>query len=159
MATRTENRNGTEIAKEGVRLVADVGGTNVRFAVVGASPHDLQDIETLRCADYPAIGDAVADYLGRHRVGCLREICIAVAGPVGQELVSLPNSHWSFSLTDMRETLGAPLKVINDFTAQAWALDALRPDELVWFGEPRPAAPGTRDTTAEKRRVPGVGGR
>jgi glucokinase len=144
MATRTENRNGTGTAKEEVRLVADVGGTNVRFAVVGASPQDLQGIETLRCADYPAIGDAVQDYLGRHGIGCLSEICMAVAGPVSQDLVSLPNSHWSFSLTDMKETLGAPLKVINDFTAQAWALDALRPEELMWFGEPRPAAPGVR---------------
>jgi glucokinase len=127
-----------------VRLVADVGGTNARFAVVGCSAHDLQGIETLRCADYPRIQDAITDYLRRHEIGCLSEVCMAVAGPVGQELVDLLNNHWSFNLSDLREALGAPMTVINDFTAQSVSIDVLEPDEFVWFGTPRPLDPGTR---------------
>lgn len=129
---------------EGVRLVADVGGTHVRFAVVGPTPHELQDIEVLRCEDYPRIEDAIEDYVRRNRIGCLREVCMAVAGPMGQDLVDLPNSHWSINPTAMGRALGAELTVINDFAAQALALDALEPEDLEWIGTPRPAAGGAR---------------
>ncbi len=130
--------------QEGIRLVADVGGTNARFAVVGRSAHDLQGIETLRCADYPHIRDAITDYLRRHAIGCVSEMCMAIAGPVEGDLVDLLNNHWSFSLAALREALGSPLTVINDFTAQSLSLDVLEPDELTWLGPPRPVEPGIR---------------
>ncbi len=128
----------------GVRLVADVGGTNARFAVVGDGPRDLRGVETLTCAEYPTVDDAITDYLSRHQIGCVLELCMAVAGPVEHDLVDLPNSHWTFSRGELGKLLGTPVTVINDFTAQALAIDALEPEDLLWFGEPRPSAPGTR---------------
>lgn len=144
MASPTPGAERGVTHQEGIRLVADVGGTNARFAVVGRSAHDLQGIETLRCADYPRIQDAITDYLRRHDIGCVSEMCMAIAGPVEQDLVELLNNHWSFSLTALRDTLEAPLTVINDFTAQSLSLDVLEPDELAWFGAPRPVVPGIR---------------
>lgn len=144
MASHTDVHDAASAPREGVRLVADVGGTNVRFAVVGTSERELLDVSTLQCADYRTLGDAVAEYLRLRRIDRVHEMCMAVAGPVGQDWVDLPNNHWSFSRADMRQELGAPLTVINDFTAQAFAIDALAPDELVWLGPPRPAGPGVR---------------
>lgn len=129
---------------EGARLVADLGGTNARFAVVGSSAHELLDIEILRCADYPRVTDALDEYRRRNGIGAISEMCMAIAGPVGQDIVDLPNNHWSFSLGRLREALAAPLTVINDFTAQSLSIDVLSPHEFHWFGTPRPVEPGIR---------------
>jgi glucokinase len=144
MAFREDEHKAASTPMEGARLVADVGGTNVRFAVVGATRHELRNVSLLRCADYPNFGEAVAEYLRQNQIDRVLEMCIAVAGPMEQDSVDLPNNHWSFSLTAMRRELGAPLTVINDFTAQALAIDALEPDELAWLGTPRPAGTGIR---------------
>jgi glucokinase len=58
--------------------------------------------------------------------------------------VDLPNSHWDFSRSGLRAYLDAPLTILNDFTAQAFAIDALEEDEIEWIGEPRPRAGGVR---------------
>jgi glucokinase len=63
---------------------------------------------------------------------------------VEQDFVDLPNSHWAFSRCELEATLGAPLVVINDFTAQALCIDQLREGELTWLGAPRPGDPGIR---------------
>jgi glucokinase len=144
MVTRREQSTTPPSPGEGVTVVADVGGTHARFAVVGSSPQDLRGIETLRCAEYPDIRHALADYQRRRRVGRVKELCVAVAGPVGDDRVDLPNSHWSFHIGALQRDVGAPLTVINDFTAQAMAIDALRPDEMVWLGTPRPGGGGAR---------------
>lgn len=144
MAVRIDKADTVPSSGQGIRLVADLGGTNVRFAIRGASPHDLRRIEVLRCADYPTAGDAVTDYLGRNQIKRMLELCMAVAGPVEKDLIDLPNNHWSFSLSALRRQLGVPLTVVNDFTAQALAIDALEPEDLLWFGSPRPAGPGIR---------------
>ena len=76
------------------RIVADFGGTNARFALVGASRHDLDRIEVLACADYPRVEDAIAAYIREQRIASVEEVCIAAAGPVEQDVVDLPNNHW-----------------------------------------------------------------
>jgi glucokinase len=126
-----------------VRLVADVGGTRARFARIGTSPRDLEQVEDLECADYDRIEDAIAAYLARYPHD-VEELCMAVAGPVDQDLVDLPNNPWTFSRHELEASLGASLLVINDFTAQALSIDLLVPDELEWLGAPRPRGPGIR---------------
>jgi glucokinase len=144
MATHASDSAPDARARKGVRLVADLGGTNARFAVLGESAHDLRDIETLPCADYPRVTDAIGDYLQRHHISRVSEMCMAIAGPVGQDVADLPNNHWTFSVCGLRESLGAPVAIINDFTAQSLSIDVLEPDEFVWFGTPRPVEPGIR---------------
>ncbi len=131
-------------ATRDVVLVADVGGTNARFATVAGGAGELHRIEVLRCADYPHIDDAIDAYLSMHGIETLSEVCVAVAGPVDQDLADLPNNHWAFSRRALERSLGARLTVINDFTAQALSIDVLGADQLVWFGTPRAVDPGIR---------------
>lgn len=119
------------------RIVGDLGGTHARFAVLGASGC-LENIEVLNCADYPRIEDAITAYLGEVGVREVTELCLAVAGPVDRDQVDLPNNPWAFSRHRLEQTLGAPLMVINDFTAQALSLDLLGEQDLHWLGTPRP---------------------
>ncbi|SHE39398.1 glucokinase [Modicisalibacter ilicicola DSM 19980] len=116
-------------------LIGDIGGTNARFALVTPGSFDLHDIQTLPCADYPALEDAIRDYLAR--VGAIgdrapREACLAFACPVHDDEVRMTNNAWRFSKHQVRESLGLQLfKVINDFTAQALGVPHVHADELI----------------------------
>lgn len=127
-----------------LRVVADFGGTNARFAVVGAELGEPERVRSYRCSDFSSLEQAVRAYLNDEQISELDQLCLAVAAPVDQELIDLPNNHWSFSKLQLQASLGARLTVINDFTAQALALDLLGPDDVEWFGAPRPTPGGIR---------------
>ena len=128
----------------GAVLIADIGGTNARFALVGDTPRELSGVEVLACADFDGIEDGIARYLERQGVDRIVEACLAVAGPIHEDYVDLPNSPWDCSRRGLRAHLDAPLTILNDFTAQAFAIDVLADDEIEWIGEPRPRVGGVR---------------
>ena len=41
------------------QIVADIGGTNARFACAADAESRLQHVTTLKCADYPGVDDAI----------------------------------------------------------------------------------------------------
>jgi len=143
-------------------LLADIGGTWARFALLGADPRDLRQVRRFRCRDFPSLeaaidaylapgsgpgagaGDQPGDQSGAPSRSPLEEICLALPGPVDRDEISLPNNPWSFSRSALERSLGVPLTVINDFVAQAWASDLLAPDELHFAGTPRPDPRGAR---------------
>ena len=100
-------------------VAVDVGGTNVRFAVAGAS--GLGGFRSMLCADYPSLAAAFAAYAGETGVQA-DAASIAVAGPVQAPHVDVTNNHWQFSKGAMLVDAGLErLLVVNDFTAQALA--------------------------------------
>ncbi|MEM6454220.1 MAG: glucokinase [Acidobacteriota bacterium] len=121
-------------------LVADIGGTNARFALTD-DDGALQHVHVLRCAMYPTLVDAVHAYLQRalpprtdanadDRIWP-RRAALAVATPVVADHVDMTNHVWSFSIAATRRALGLDaLTVVNDFTAQALSLLALGADDL-----------------------------
>ena len=119
-------------------IVADIGGTNARFAVAGADDSPEQ-VQIFPCADFPRLEDAIRRYLQNTAGGDVTRICLAIAGPVDGDWVDVVNNHWQFSRAGLEASLGISLTVINDFTAQALCLDLLEDDELVWLGEARPS--------------------
>lgn len=127
----------------GARVVADLGGTHARFATLGANG-TLEQVEVLSCADFPAIQDAIHAYFGARAIGEVAEMCLAVAGPVDQDPIDLPNNPWAFGRLELERELEAPLRVINDFTAQALSIDLLKAEDVTWIGTPRPHDGGTR---------------
>lgn len=119
-------------------IVADIGGTNARFAVVRSGDGRLDTLRVLRCADYPTIQDAIRHYLAELEPGLnLARLCLAVAGPVETDWVDLPNNPWAFSRNALAGELGLDLRIINDFTAQLLGVLTLQADELEWIGTPR----------------------
>ncbi len=118
-------------------IVADIGGTNARFAMV-AEDDALQELQIFPCADYPHLEDAIRSYMQIAAVADVSGICLAIAGPAEGDYVDLPNNHWQFRPSELQASLGVPLKVINDFTAQALCLDLLSERQFHWLGQPRP---------------------
>lgn len=119
------------------RLIADIGGTNARFALLDGS--QWRDDEVLACADYPDIVSAIEHYLiGVGAAQGLRrplEGALAIAGPITGDIVRMTNHAWQFSAARTREALGwRRLILVNDFTALAMALRHLPPEELQQIG-------------------------
>jgi glucokinase len=112
-----------------MKLLADIGGTNARFALQSGAGFD--DVEVLACADYPTLGEAMQAYLGKAAgrglaVERVRHAALAIANPVEEDRVSMTNHHWSFSIEELRRQQGlATLLVVNDFAALAMSLPHL----------------------------------
>lgn len=110
----------------GARLLADVGGTNARFALETA-PGQIGHIHVLACADYATLADAMRAYLALPDVAAasqgIRHGAIAIANPVTGDLVRMTNHHWEFSIEALRRDVNFDvLAVVNDFTALARSL-------------------------------------
>jgi len=100
-------------------VAVDVGGTNVRFAIVGED--GLSQHHSMLCRDFPTLEAALFAYQDRVD-NQLTAASIAVAGPVQNEHVTVTNNHWRFGKRDLMQALRLDrLLVINDFTAQALA--------------------------------------
>jgi glucokinase len=114
------------------QLLADIGGTNARFALcVDGNVHSEQ---VLACADFPDIDTAARQYL-RSVAAQPDEGAIAVAAPLHGDLVRMTNHVWQFSVQAVRQALGFNrLIVLNDFTALALSLRHLPTQDLQQVG-------------------------
>lgn len=125
------------------RLLADVGGTNARFALE-TGPGTIGMIEVLPCATYPTLGDALRTYLALPHVaaaGTVRHAAIAIANPIVGDFVRMTNHHWEFSIEALRTECGfEALSVVNDFYALAMALPHLSDSEKRQVGGGAPVA-------------------
>jgi len=121
-----------------VALVADLGATNARFALVG--PDGVHDPDVLRCADHPTLVDAARAYLGS--VGLSRapaDAAIAVASPIKGDAVKMTNHAWAFTISGLKDALDLDrLEVVNDFTAQALAVPHLTDKDRRQVGDGTP---------------------
>ena len=131
------------------RLVADAGGTNVRFAIADESGR-LERVESFQAADFPAFKDALSAY--GSGAGGLQEIgacAIAAAGPVDDGVVKLTNNDWTIDSAEISAALaGVPVAVVNDLEAVAASLPHLASGDLTPIGAPAPAHPERRTMLA-----------
>ena len=116
------------------RLVADIGGTNARFALETAH-QQFEYIEVLPCNDYDTIVDAAKEFLQRAGNPNIKHASVAIANPVVGDWLQMTNHHWAFSIETTRQALKLDtLLFINDFTAQALAITKAQPQDLVQVG-------------------------
>lgn len=125
-------------------LVADIGGTNARFAVADLGTLELSDIHRVRCAEHPTLEDALCDYVKRLKQPPT-QASIAVAGPVSAADFKLTNSTWLLSRSTLRRKAGLErVHVLNDFEALALCLPYLAGAELHQIGGEAPAEHATK---------------
>ncbi|HEY8539895.1 MAG TPA: glucokinase [Steroidobacteraceae bacterium] len=119
------------------RLIADIGGTNARFALLEGNR--ARDELVLACADFPSLVDAAEHYL--KSVGAAsetnrpREAAMAIAGPITGDHIRMTNHVWQFSAAATRRQLNlSRLIFLNDFTALAMAIRHLPREDLQQIG-------------------------
>jgi glucokinase len=120
-------------------LVADIGGTNARFALAELDTLALSEIRQVRCGDHPSLEAALGDYLG-HLAAKPDRAAIAVAGPVTSAEISLTNSTWSFAAPELSRRFSLKdIQLLNDFAALALSLPHLSPADLHQIGGTAPS--------------------
>jgi len=153
---------------DGARLLADIGGTNARFALETAAGR-FEAIEVLACSEHATLADAIRSYLALPQAAAfhagIRHAAIAIANPVTGDQVRMTNHHWAFSIEALRRECGFDtLEVVNDFSALARSLPHLGEQKLqVGGGAPLPDAPlgllGAGTGLGVSGLVPGADGR
>ena len=128
-------------------VTADIGGTHARFALATIAEGrvvDLGEALTLKTAEHASLQTAWEAF-GRHIGGALpRAAAIAVAGPVGGEVLKFTNNPWIIRPALIPEKLGVDRHVlVNDFEAVGHAVaqaDAAHFTHLAGPDEPLPQA-------------------
>lgn len=117
-------------------LIADIGGTNARFAMCEASSLDYQQGMTLTVKDHACLQGAIESYVEHQGLASTpKYMCLAVACPTHADQIKLTNSHWSFSQQALKKALGIQeLWVINDYTALSHSLPYLSNEQLRSIG-------------------------
>jgi glucokinase len=107
-------------------ILADVGGTNVRFACVAAGETTPGQVRRFQNDDHARFEDALGVYLAEHGIESVTSLSIAVAGPVADETARLTNRDWQFDTRSLcREFKVDKAFLLNDLSALGYALDVL----------------------------------
>jgi len=119
-----------------INLVADIGGTNIRFGLVNDDGTTF-DIQTYQCGAYKSLADVMRVYLDRH--DCEEKTvnaCLAIACPVETDQITMTNLPWTFSQSALKNELNIKqLFLINDYTAIAHAVPLLTDAQKIQIGE------------------------
>lgn len=126
-------------------LVADIGGTNARFALAAIAGDALSVgvMHTFRAEDYESIRDAADAFLEavQERPALA---CFAVAGPITDAVVEFTNSPWVLDIEKTKRQMKLDrLLAINDFEALATSVRHLKTADFleVKSGAGDPCAP------------------
>lgn len=142
-------------------LLADIGGTNARFALMEHG--EIGPPDHLRVADFPRVEDAIAAFLSHQGGAKPATGVLGVAGPVVNNRCIFTNSPWVVDGDALAKHFGlTSVRLLNDFEALGWSLPALKPADLFALGEQRPApdalmlvlGPGTGFGTAAFLQAP-----
>jgi glucokinase len=109
-----------------IQLIADLGGTNSRFAIVSSGGRPRR-VRIFRASDFSTPLAAIRHYLAELPPDQQpTRGAIAVAAPIVGGHIRFVNLGWSFSIESMRRALGfSELRVLNDLEAQAYAVPTL----------------------------------
>jgi glucokinase len=123
-------------------LIADIGGTNARFALAdGVSPVPLHP-QRVPTASFASFEQAALAFLsaGNHRVD---GAVIAGAGPVVAGQIKLTNAQWVIDEAAIRRDLKlGHCTLVNDFEAMAFAVPFMNATQTTVLGPEKPTQPG-----------------
>ena len=107
-------------------VTVDIGGTHARFALASVGADGtiaLGEPETLHTVDHASFQTAWEDFRTRKGGTLPRAVSIAIAGPVGGEVIRFTNNPWIIRPALVQEKLGVDrFTLVNDFAAVAHAV-------------------------------------
>jgi glucokinase len=123
-------------------LVADIGGTNARFALSDPAGA-LHDVRVLSAASFPNLDEAIAAYFAGLTRPRPTQACFACACPTHGPEIKFTNSSWRFVKVDLKHKFAFDrFVVINDFEALAASVPTLSGAQLASLraGTPDPSS-------------------
>lgn len=112
-------------------ILADIGGTNARFAILDQDG-EITQIKIYSVRENPTLLGALKNY---RETQCqnytIVALALAVAGPVLGDVVKLTNSDWICDKNEIKENFSTDaVFILNDFEALAFAIVDLKPNNL-----------------------------
>lgn len=103
-------------------IIADVGATNSRCALIAPPLYERTAVRHYRNDDAASLQDILDSYLAE--IDVQPAACaIAVAAPIHGDEVQMCNRDWQFSRNEINDRIGVDrTEIINDFHAIAYAL-------------------------------------
>lgn len=132
-------------------VVADIGGTNARFALAEVNGRQVLSVGepvTMLTAEHASFQTAWQAF-ERHSGGDLPPaLALSFAGPVGGDVLKLTNNPWVIRPALMEDRLGVTrFTIVNDFGAISHAVAALGDQHLRHLRGPEGPLPRTGTTT------------
>jgi len=123
-------------------VAVDIGGTHARFTRATLTPGEaprLGEISKFKTEDFASLADAWDAYRTGQDAPLPRAAGIAVAAPLGNEIVKFTNSPWTLRPATLAAELGIDrLTLLNDFGAMANAVAWLDDETLAPISPPAP---------------------
>ncbi|WP_419957022.1 glucokinase [Qipengyuania algicida] len=121
-------------------VAVDIGGTHARFAIAHVSADgaiELEDPETLHTADYASFQSAWQSFRNSKGGTLPPRISMAIAGPVGGEVIRFTNNPWIIRPSLMESKLDVEQwTIVNDFEAIGHAVARAPEDQFIHLTGP-----------------------
>lgn len=125
----------------------DIGGTHARFTIATVADDGsitMGEPETLHTSDHASFQTAWEDFRERQGGTLPRAVSMAIAGPVGGEVIRFTNNPWIIRPALIPEKLGVDrFTIVNDFEAVAHAVARAGEDEFIHLTGPETPLPST----------------
>ncbi len=119
-------------------VCGDVGGTKtlLKLAIFCNGAIYQEFTQRYNSHDYTSFNDILKNFLNNPKVtnahGQPVAACFAIAGPIVAQQTKLTNLPWQMDASNISAAFSIPyVKLINDFEAAAFAIEALPPSDLV----------------------------
>ncbi len=133
-------------------LVADIGGTNTRVALVHGREIVAGTVRRYANADHPGLESVLRRFSSDEGGVDVRAACVAVAGPVRHGRATMTNLDWTIDEGTLARATGAETTaILNDLQAQGFALGHIAADKI------RTVIPFPDTAPGEAQLVIGVG--
>ncbi|MEY3122520.1 MAG: hypothetical protein RI993_1345 [Pseudomonadota bacterium] len=125
-------------------ICGDIGGTKTLLRAVTAQDNIFNHLLDRRYDSraYVHFDEVLHDFL-QHLSVAPEVICLAIAGPVTAQQVTLTNLNWHINAQHIQQRFSIPLvRIMNDFEAVAHSIETLSHDDLATLqtGSPQPDA-------------------
>ncbi|MCK5778999.1 MAG: glucokinase [Rhodospirillales bacterium] len=113
-------------------LIADIGGTNARFAVLDADGRYTEPV-VLPCKNFETPAKAVQAFATQAELAALpAQAAVSIAGPVRAGRVEMTNHIWRLNADELARDLGiGNVRMINDFEAIALGIPDLGSSDAI----------------------------
>jgi len=119
-------------------LAGDIGGTTTRLWIAHSDGHAFRVLreQYFESRRYLSLVDILKEFLAANADAPIVAACLAIAGPIrhidGGEYCKVTNLPWEVDSGELMRTLGLPpVRLINDFQAVGYGIEALRDEDLV----------------------------
>lgn len=121
-----------------ISLIADIGGTNMRFALVEGG--EIRASTSYPWPDKPSLAEPALHFLRSHNAQPKRAAFASANAQPGFEVIRMVNvgeheNLYTYNVSEIRTALGLEsLYMLNDFAAIALAVPHMQPEHLIKVG-------------------------